>query len=213
MIHSRLDHIAVTACSLEAGVEYVFQSIGIRPQVGGEHPRMGTQNYVLKLGEKVYLEVISVNPNASIPDRPRWFELDRLSAYQPVRLATWVVRTDDIEAAVSASLIPLGNIETMSRGDLHWRITIPEDGSLPLGGVVPAVIQWQDVHPADTLQEFGCSLLRLKGVHPEAEKVSEVLQSIGFQGDFFVSPPASGEEPYLLAYIQTPTGQQELGTS
>jgi len=213
MIHSQLDHIAVTAPSLAEGVEYVRQALGVTLQVGGEHPHMGTHNYVLKLGEQVYLEVISINPDAPDPDRPRWFNLDKLDVNQAPRLATWIVRTDDIQAAVSASPIFLGNIEPMSRGDLNWQIAIPEDGSLPLGGVVPTLIQWQDIHPANRLQNLGCALLRLEGFHPEAEKVSGVLETIGFQGEFSVSPLAPSERPYLVAHIQTPTGERELGTS
>ena len=80
MLHSRLDHIAVTAPSLAVGVEYVRQTLGVTPQVGGEHPRMGTHNYFLKLGEKVYLEVISINPDAPSPDRP-----DGFSSMSPIR--------------------------------------------------------------------------------------------------------------------------------
>ena len=213
MIHSQLDHIAVTAPSLTEGGEYVRGALGVTLQVGGEHPRMGTHNYVLRLGEKVYLEVISINPDARAPDRPRWFDLDKPHANQASRLATWIVRTDDIQAAVSASPVFLGNIEPMSRGDLNWQIAIPEDGSLPLGGVVPTLIQWQDIHPANRLQDLGCELLRLEGFHPEAEKVSGMLETIGFHGEFSVSPLAPGERPYLVAHIQTPTGERKLGTA
>jgi hypothetical protein len=213
MIHSQIDHIAVTAPSLEAGVDYVRGALGVPLQVGGEHPRMGTHNYVLKLGEKVYLEVISINPAAPDPGRPRWFDLDTPDAKPAPRLATWIVRTNDIQAAVSVSPIFSGNIEPMSRGALHWKIVIPEDGSLPLGGVVPTLIQWQDLHPAETLQDLGCTLLRLEGFHPEAKMVNEVLETIGFQGEFSVSALAPGARPYLVAHIQTPTGERKLGSS
>ena len=30
----------------------------------------------------------------------------------------------------------------MSRGDFQWKIAVPEDGSLPWSGVLPAAIQW-----------------------------------------------------------------------
>lgn len=212
-MNSQLDHIAVTAPSLAVGVEYICQTLGVTPQVGGEHPRMGTHNYFLKLGEKLYLEVISVNPDAPSPDRPRWFQLDEPDTNQSPRLATWIARTNDIQAAASASPVFLGNIEPMSRGHVNWHITIPEDGSLPLGGVAPTLIQWQEIHPADTLQDLGCSLIRLEGFHPEAERVSAVLESIGFNGQFSSSPLAPEEQPYLVAHIQTPTGQRELRTS
>src|SRR5690606_31926871 len=89
-LRSHIDHRVVTAPTLEQGAAYVENAVGIVPQVGGEHPRMGTHNLVLRLGADVYLEVIAVNPKALPPDRPRWFELDG-SLRQP-RLATWVDR-------------------------------------------------------------------------------------------------------------------------
>ena len=40
MLRSQLDHIVVTAPSLEGGVESIRQALGVAPQVGGEHPRL-----------------------------------------------------------------------------------------------------------------------------------------------------------------------------
>ncbi len=213
MLHSKLDHIAVTAPSLAVGVEYVRQALGVTPQAGGEHPRMGTHNYCLKLGEKIYLEVIAINPKAPVPNRPRWFQLDKQDSDQAARLATWIVRTDNIQAATSASPVFPGDIESMSRGQINWHITIPKDGNLPLDGVAPTLIQWQGIHPADTMQDLGCSLIRLEGFHSEVEQVEAMLESIGFHGDFSVSPLATGQQPYLIAHINTPTGQRQLCTS
>ncbi|MFA5922612.1 MAG: VOC family protein [Methylococcaceae bacterium] len=203
--------MAIIAPSLEVGVEYVRQTLGVNPQVGGEHPRMGTHNCLLKLGEKFYLEVIAINPNASQPNRPRWFQLDEPDPSQPIRLATWIARTDDIVAASTASPIPLGEVEPMSRGQMNWLITIPADGSLPLHGIAPTLIQWTaGVHPAAVLQESGCALVRLEGFHPEAEKVISVLESIGFEGDFRVFALPPDQKPYLVAHIQTPAGIRHL---
>jgi len=211
MLRSYIDHIAITAPSLQAGVDYVQQTLGVSPQIGGEHPRMGTHNCLLKLGEKLYLEVISINPQAPPPNRPRWFELDAADASHPVRLAAWIARTNDIDAAIIASPIPLGEIEAMSRGHLNWLITIAADGCLPLHGIAPTLIQWPaDVHPAASLRESGCSLVRLEGFHPEAGKVAGVLEAIGFEGDFHVSALPSAQQPYLVAHIQTPTGLRQL---
>ena len=52
-------------------------------QVGGEHPRMGTHNLLLRLGDSVFLEVLSPNPDAPPPSRPRWFGLDALRPDSP----------------------------------------------------------------------------------------------------------------------------------
>ena len=211
MLRSHMDHMVIIAPSLEVGVEYVRQTLGVNPQVGGEHPRMGTHNCLLKLGEKFYLEVIAINPNASQPNRPRWFQLDEPDPSQPIRLATWIARTDDIVAASTASPISLGEVEPMSRGQMNWLITIPADGSLPLHGIAPTLIQWTaGVHPAASLQESGCTLVRLEGFHPEAGKVTSVLDAIGFEGDFRVSALQPDQKPYLVAHIQTPAGVRQF---
>jgi hypothetical protein len=206
-----IDHIAVTAGSLKTGVEYVQNILGVELQQGGEHLQMGTHNYLLKLGDTVYLEVIAVNPHAKAPKRPRWFNLDHQPDNRPPRLATWIARTEDIRLTDEQCTIPLGKIESMSRGDLRWLITVPEDGSLPFDGVAPTLIEWHTpTHPASTLQDSGCSLVKLEGFHPEADKISEMLNSIGFAGDFSVHPLDAGTQPYRVAHIRTPSGIVQL---
>jgi hypothetical protein len=177
------------------------------PQVGGAHPRMGTHNYFLRLGETIYLEIIAVDPQSAPPGRRRWFGLDELPAEASPRLATWVVGTNDVSAAAVASPVNLGVVEPMSRGRFNWQMTIAPDGSLPLGGVAPTLIEWPGgIHPTNTMPDMGCSLERLEGFHPESERVRGVLNCIGFQGDFSVSPLLTGDPPYLVAHIKTPTG-------
>ncbi len=63
----QIDHIVITAPDLGAGAELVRRSLGVMPQAGGEHARMGTHNLLLKLGDSLYLEVIAPNPNAPEP--------------------------------------------------------------------------------------------------------------------------------------------------
>ena len=70
MFHSQLDHLVITAPSLAAGVDYVREMLGVAPQPGGRHPRMGTHNALLKLGKAAYLEVIAVDPGAPAPPWP-----------------------------------------------------------------------------------------------------------------------------------------------
>lgn len=208
---SHIDHIVVTAPSLESGVEYVRDALGVTPQAGGAHQRMGTHNCLLRLGNNVYLEVISIDPAASSPDRPRWFQLDRERSNAAPRLATWISRTSDIRAATAASPVPLGDIEAMSRGVLHWQITVPADGSLPCDGMAPSLIEWSsENHPAASLKDVGCSLVRLEAFHPDAHEISDMLQSIGFQDRFSVFLISPQETPCLVAHIQTPAGIRQL---
>ncbi|HUL92794.1 MAG TPA: VOC family protein [Burkholderiales bacterium] len=204
MPRSHIDHLVVTAASLEEGADYVRRELGIEMQAGGEHARMGTHNRLLKLGDKLYLEVIAANPAVPRPDRPRWFQLDEPDSVKAPRLATWVARCDYIHALAPAAL---GKIETMTRGSLRWLITVPEDGKLPLQGIAPALIEWRsETHPAQGLKDLGCSLVRLEGSHPRPEEVTAMLRSIGFDGDF----PVSRGEARLAARILTPAGERRL---
>jgi hypothetical protein len=208
-----IDHIAVTAPSLEVGAALVREVLGVSPQAGGEHPRMGTHNLLLRLGDKLFLEVIAPNPAAPAPSRPRWFALDTLRPNAAPSLATWVARTSDIHAVASASSEPLGNIEPMTRGTLSWLITITPDGSLPFDGIAPALIEWQtEVHPAAKLQDQGLSLATLELFHPEPERISRLFLSLGLEAPLSVLSTSSGSPPRLVAHINTPFGVRLLST-
>jgi hypothetical protein len=208
---SRIDHITVTAASLSIGAEFVRQTLGVMPQAGGKHPRMGTHNLLLRLGPSLFLEIISSDPEGASPGRPRWFGLDNIRPGEPPKLATWVVRTDNIQSAVSASSESLGDIELMTRGDIEWRITIPADGEIPLDGVAPALIEWHTaVHPAAMLEDHGLSLGSLEIFHPQPERIERLLQSIDFSGPISVSTPFDGMPSCLVAHINTPQGLREL---
>jgi hypothetical protein len=207
LLRSFLDHITVTSPSLESGADFVRQVLGVEPQLGGEHPRMGTHNLLLRLGESMFLEVISPNPKVDPPGRPRWFGLDDLRADTPPRLSTWVARTTDILAAAAACSEPLGNIEPMSRGKLDWLITIPADGSIPADGVGPVLIEWSaDDHPAATLHDHGLSLLELKIYHPDPDRIFRMISSINLSARISVSESLPGIAPHLVALIDTPNG-------
>jgi hypothetical protein len=216
-----LDHIVVTAHDLAAGVKYVSDALGVAMQPGGEHPDMATHNWLLRLGDAVFLEVIAPNPAAPRPPRRRWFALDDETPATLPRLAGWVARTGDVRAAAAAASEPLGHIEALSRGTLRWLLTVPGDGSLPMGGAAPMVIEWHmqgriegriEGHIARQLDDVGCSLRALHACHPEPHRLEALLRSIGFDDPtVVVSPLPAGEPPYLLVEIDTPGGLRRLG--
>lgn len=209
-----LDHITVTALSLDAGAAFVRETLGVAPQVGGEHPRMATHNLLLRLGDSTFLEIIAPNAAVPAPARPRWFALDRLGHRSPPSLSTWVVRTSGIRAAVEASSEPLGDVEPMSRGALDWLITIPADGSVPLDGVAPALIEWHtDVHPASRLEDRGLSLARLDIFHPNPDRLARLLSSLELDAPVCVLAAPAGAGAHLVAHIDTPQGIRILSAA
>ena len=177
MQRSELDHLVVASAHLDEGIDWVEQHLGVRPHPGGQHVTMGTHNALLKLGPRCYLEVIAIDPDGAPPARPRWFALDEATMRSRLAsgpsLVTWVLRCESL-AAACGRVPDLGEILTMSRGDFHWQIAVPEDGSLPWSGVLPAAIQWSAgadesvPHPCDRLPDSGCDLLSLDLTHPAA---------------------------------------------
>ena len=149
MRRSELDHIVIGSTTLDEGIDWVEQQLGARPSPGGQHVAMGTHNALLKLGARSYLEVIAIDPDGIAPARPRWFALDEPEMQTQLaagpRLITWAVRSESL-ASACARVPDLGEILSMNRGDFHWKIAVPESGSLAWGGVLPTAIQWT---PAD----------------------------------------------------------------
>ena len=211
----QIDHLVIAARNLEEGSEYLFRTLGIRPQEGGEHAAQGTHNRVVRLGESCYLEVIAINPRAPKPPHPRWFELDSEAMQERLRrkplLLTSAVRTDRIEQLADRSIAPLGAVTLMSRDNLRWRLTFTEDGRLPNGGILPFLIQWDEtIHPASRMMDAGCSLVSLRGFHPQTDEILAALRSLGADQLLSLDAIPSLEVPRLMALIQTPSGVKRL---
>ena len=99
---AQLDHLVVAAVTLADGIAYIADATGAAPRPGGKHAAMGTHNALLRLGERTYLEIIAIDPDAPAPPRRRWFDLDDIALQSELteqpRLIHWVARVDDIEA-------------------------------------------------------------------------------------------------------------------
>ena len=213
-LETHIDHLVIGANTLEEGQNYVYETLGVFPGPGGTHTKMGTHNLLLKLGNSIYLEVIAPVSDTRLPERTRWFGLDEFLPHRRPRLLTWVARTNYIDQAIKKVIFNCGEIETMNRGNLDWFITITRDGTMPMEGVAPALIQWKtDLHPAVSLAESGCTFLRLEGIHPKAKDITEGLFSIGFEGAFQVENQGEDKKPSLIAYIDTPKGIKKFVSS
>ncbi|CAB3847679.1 MAG: glyoxalase [Achromobacter mucicolens] len=220
-----IDHLVIAAADLASGTEYVAGLLGIAPQGGGAHPRMGTHNRVLGMADGLYLEVIAIDPDAPAPERPRWFGLDqgdvRARLEQGPFLAHWAARVEaplDLTRMQAEHPDRLPPAIAMTRGDLRWRLTVPEDGSLPAWreagyeageGLLPTLIQW-DVEnpPGATLPRQPLRLLRLTGCHPRASLLRQGLAWMG--ADSLIDVEQADGPPRLRAQIETPSGVKVL---
>ena len=206
-----LDHLVVAALTLEAGVRFIRERLGVEIPPGGRHKSMGTHNHLMRLGRASFLEVIAVDPDGQKPARPRWYGLDdpamRLRLRDGPSLITWVIRSPDIVATVDAAAVPLGTIIKVSRDALSWRLTVPDDGHLPGGGTIPHVIEWDGgVRPWESMANLGCTLASLTLADPDGGWLNDALRSLG--ADVLSSVRVlEGGPPRLSAKIVTPSGR------
>jgi hypothetical protein len=201
-----IDHLAVTAESLEAGAAAVEARLGVPLEAGGRHATMGTHNRLLGLGPGLYLEVIAIDPAAPVPAHPRWFNLDHFAG--PARLGAWVARCDRLADALDAAPPGSGEPRDFQRGDFRWQMTVSDDGRLPFDQLFPALMTWGSAaHPADRLPERHCRLVALELFHPDPGALSAALAGL-------IADPRlrihRGDEPCLRARIATPHGERLL---
>lgn len=197
----KLDHLAVAAETLEAGVAWLETALGVLVGPGGRHARMGTWNRLLSLGGEEYLEVLAVDPAAPAPGRARWFGLDEFAG--PPRLVAWVVACDDLAAR---ALPGAGPVLAFERGSYRWQMAVPEDGRLGFDGLQPGQIEWQGPHPGTALEDRGCRLQRLVLRHPQADALAGMLGAMDDPRLVFETGPT-----LLRAEIRTPGGLRLLG--
>ncbi|MDA5555200.1 VOC family protein [Shimia sp. MMG029] len=199
----QLDHLAVAAENLAEAVAHVEEALGVAMGPGGEHAHFGTHNQLIGLADGLYLEAIAANPAADALPYPRWFDLDRLSG--GARLGNWICRSDDLEAELARLDVDAGKPIALARGDLRWRMAVPDSGVLPFDNRFPALIQWDvAVTPAELLPASGVALSRLEVAHPEAAAL-EAAVGLSDARVVFVEGPSE-----LRATFDTPHGTRVL---
>ncbi len=209
----KLDHLAIIAPSLEEGAAHVRTALGIDMPAGGKHGQMGTHNLLLRIGDAVFLEVIALDPDAPAPRRPRWFGLDDADTVRAEwdagrRLRSWIAQADDLDAVMVRHAGMLGEKIAVSRGDRSWEFIVTPDGSLPMGGAAPPVIDWgQRGNPAPDMPDLGVKLVSFQIEHPEPDRVRGIYADLGI-----IDPPEvmPGARLRYRAIIQTPDGVREL---
>jgi len=200
----KLDHLAVACTDLAEGTAWAEAQLGVKLQPGGQHPRYGTHNTLLALEDGLYFEVIAKDPDAVPEAGHTWFGLDEFTG--PPRLANWICQTDDLSAALTKAPEAAGVPRALTRADLEWQITVPDDGNLPYQGAFPTLIQWAEGthHPADRLTQCGVRLLALEVSHPEAAQIAQLMDLSDDRVSLVTGPFG------LRAKFQTPSGVKTL---
>ena len=200
------DHIAIAAPTLTEGTTYFHAATGLDMPQGGEHPDMGTHNCLTALGPDTFAEVIAINPDAPAPNRPRWFNLDHVTGPH----IAWLLRTDDIDGCIASAAaigIDLGRPVPLKRGDLRWRFTVRDDGTIPLDGTAPLILQWDSAgpHPATRMTDLGLRMDSLAIETPHADKLEKLLNTLNLQG---MPEITHSQSPKTRVTLKAPDGKR-----
>ena len=216
-LQTTIDHFVVAADNLSQGVEYIKRELGVEMPYGGEHEKMGTHNHLMQLGSDVFFEIITINPDVSSPDRPRWYALDDPVIKQQIeiepRLLTWVVNTSNITHTLRQADLDFGKSEKITRGRLSWYFALPGDGRIFHNGTLPYIMQWNtDIHPAAQMAELGCRFKSLDIYHPQPQWLLQTLKSIDFECPDNVNVVKSKSSQYISLQLETPKGLKTLSS-
>ncbi len=202
-VPSALDHVLLGCNDLERGIDFIEQHLGVRAVFGGVHPGRGTQNALLSLGDRRYLEIIAPDPKQK---ELGWHsEIARLT--EP-RLAGWAAHVSDIDE-LSSRLRKAGILfqgpqpGSRRRPDgrmLSWKtLTLADDR----GGLLPFFIQWgaDSLHPSIDAPA-GCSLVHFNAVALASDGLDRITTLIEID-----LPVAKGEKRQLRATFSGKRGE------
>src|SRR5579864_4873531 len=198
-----LDHVLVGIADLDEGIRLLTALAGVPPARGGRHPGRGTQNALLSLGERTYLELIA--PVDGSPPQGPMQQLSRLHQLTPIG---WAVGTRHLESTIGrlqaagvhvAAPQPGARVRPDGRR-LEWRTAQLEMAS----GLKPFLIEWSPttVHPA-TDSPTGCTLESFAIFGPEADTagldrlVTELGAHVSLQHD---------ATPHMRLTLRCPAG-------
>lgn len=195
----QFDHIAIGCTDLDEGTAWVEERLGVSLVPGGKHVHFGTHNRLLGMGD-LYLEVIAKDPGAPSIGRPTWFDLDNFDG-EP-RLSNWICRADDVEKDQAITGPPVA----LKRDDLHWQLTVPNDGTLPMDGGFPSLLKWGEgiVPPSQSLPDSRVRLVRWEVSHPNAGWLRDHVDVAGELVRFVEGPKG------FKAEFETPKGPRFL---
>ena len=208
MTNNSIDHIIWACPDLESGIDQFEDMSGVRAVAGGKHPKLGTHNALLNLGDRCYLEIVAPDPDQ---DRGPWSR--SLRELTEPTLIHWVLarsRLGNYAAGLSGLIGSDNKVGSISRqhptlGMLSWEILLlPKHDH---GCLVPFLIDWRDAtHPTELL-DHQCTLRNVRMSTPDLPNMMKIASWLAIDAEF-----AEAGKPKLEFQIDTPKGEVYLAT-
>jgi hypothetical protein len=203
---SRVDHVILGIADLQKGIEELERRTGVRAAFGGAHPGRGTQNALISLGDRHYLEILAPNPEEKGNEATA--ELLRLATLTPIG---WAVHTDDIAGlrkSLTGPAAQAGEIRPGARNRpdgtrLAWKTL---EYAAPSSPLLPFFIEWDPsgAH-ASTTSPQGCRLAGLVLEDPNPVPPRDALRAGGVGVEV-----RKGKEPRIHLSLDCPKGRVDF---
>ena len=141
-----IDHLVIACADPDAAAAELESTLGIVAGGGGRHERHGSWNRIAWLADGSYLELIGIDNASLAAQSPVGATALRALEERGGGLATFALRTDDLEATAAglrAGASSLGPVVPGSRARddgevVQWWTAVPEP---PLAATVPFLIE------------------------------------------------------------------------
>lgn len=206
-VSADVDHVIVAIDTLERGIAQLREKTGVTPVFGGVHPGRGTQNALLSLGPRVYLELIAPNPADSAgPTMVRNYA--HLRTVTPGGWALHTSNADSLRAfavarGLSASEVRAGSRRKDDGSELSWKTVNPWGVNRFL---LPFFIEWgpSSAHPSTT-SPTGCTLASVELHAYGADSLRNMLGAVSVR-----VPVSPAEADRMTIMLDCPTGRVRL---
>jgi hypothetical protein len=165
-MHS-LDHIVFGSFNLDEGTKFVENILQAKLSEIGYHKDIGTHNRVIRISEKVYLELISIDPKTNKLNNRKWFNLDNSKLQSKLKKSPqvigYVIENDDMN--ITKYYDPFFE---SSRNIYKWQFAMPTfnnnilDSEIIEAGMIPSLISWKSDKPVYQMKKNQFELISLE---------------------------------------------------
>ena len=216
-VPANLDHILLGCRDLDQGIAFVESHTGVRAAFGGVHPGRGTQNALLSLGDRHYLEIIAPDPKQETPQNRIASAgpdlVTELKSLAGPRLVGWAAHPGSLvefarklhTAGIAFRGPTPGSRKRPDGRLLQWQtLNLDKDDS----GILPFFIEWavDSPHPASDAPQ-GCRLVGFKLVTPDPEALTKTVALMSLDARV-----TKGAKAQVRAVITGPNGELNLAS-
>ena len=165
-MHS-LDHIVFGSFTLDEGTKFVENILQAKLSEIGYHKDIGTHNRVIRISEKVYLEVIAIDPKTSKLNNRKWFNLDNSKLQSKLKKSPqvigYVIENDNMN--ITKYYDPFFE---SSRDIYKWQFAMPTfnnnilNSEIIEAGMIPSLISWKSDKPVYQMKKNQFELISLE---------------------------------------------------